>query len=47
MNKRLLFFVSYIFFSNLIGACLFADEKNLIPLKKPLLSEKEINEKIS
>jgi len=46
MRKKLLFFVSCIFFSNLIFTHLFADEKNLIPLKKPLLTEKEIKDKI-
>ena len=46
MRKKLLFFVSFIFFSNLIFTHLFADEKNLIPLKKPLLTEKEVKEKI-
>ena len=47
MRKKILFFVSCFFFSNLIITCLFADEKSLIPLKKPSLSENEIKEKIS
>ena len=47
MRKKLLFFVSCIFFSSLNFEYLFANEKNLIPLKKPLLTEKEIREKIS
>ena len=47
MRKKILFFVSFIFFSNLIITNLFSDEKSLIPLKKPSLSKKEIKEKIS
>jgi soluble lytic murein transglycosylase len=47
MRKKLLFFVSCVFFSSVIATCLFANEKILIPLKKPLLSEKEFKEKIS
>ena len=47
MRKKLLFFVSCVFFSSVIATCLFATEKILIPLKKPLLSEKEFKEKIS
>ena len=47
MRKKLLFFVSCVFFSSLITTYLFADEKILVPLNKPLLSEKEFNKKIS
>tara|TARA_B100001741_G_scaffold293770_1_gene275625 strand:+ start:2784 stop:5006 length:2223 start_codon:yes stop_codon:yes gene_type:complete len=47
MRKKLLFFVSCIFFSTLNFEYLFANEKNLIPLKKPLLTEEEIKEKVS
>ena len=47
MRKKLLFFVSCVFFSSLFTTCLFANEKILVPLKKPLLSEKEFKEKIS
>jgi len=45
MRKKILFFVSFIFFSNLIITNLFSDEKSLIPLKKYALSKKEIKEK--
>ncbi len=47
MHKKILFFISCILFSNIIISCLFAEEKTLVPLKKPSLSEKEIKEKIS
>ncbi len=47
MSKKLLFFVSYVFFSILICTYSFSDKNNLVPLKKPLLSDKEIKEKIS
>ena len=47
MRKKLLFIVNCIFFSSLIFTYLIADEKELIPLKKPLLTKKEIKDKIS
>ena len=47
MRKKLLFIVNCIFFSSLIFTYLIADEKKLVPLKKPLLTKKEIKDKIS
>ena len=47
MRKKLLFIVNCIFFSSLIFTYLIADEKELVPLKKPLLTKKEIKDKIS
>ena len=46
MKKKILFLISYIFFSTFNLTFLLANEKNIIPLKKPQLSDKEINEKI-
>ncbi len=47
MVKKILILIAYIFFSTLYFAHIFANEKNLIPLKKPILTEKEIEAKIS
>jgi soluble lytic murein transglycosylase len=47
MRKKLLFIVNCIFCSSLIFTYLIADEKKLVPLKKPLLTKKEIKDKIS
>ncbi len=47
MTKKILLFIGYIFFLLLSISYLIADEKNLVPLKKPQLSEKEIKKKIS
>ena len=47
MNKLLLFFIGYVFFSTANFTYLFANEKNLIPLKKPILTDKQIKSKIS
>ena len=41
MSKKILFFIGCIFFSTLNFTYLYADKNNLIPLKKPLLTEKE------
>ena len=47
MSKKILFFVGCIFFLAINFTYLFADEKNLVPLKKPLLTDKEKKAKIS
>jgi soluble lytic murein transglycosylase len=46
MHKKLLFFISLMFFINAILGVLSAEEKNIIPLKKPLLTNEELNEKV-
>ncbi len=47
MKKKILFLLFCIFFSNPHLSYLLANEKKIIPLKKPQLSEAEINKKIS
>ena len=47
MIKKILLSIGYIFFISLSITYSHADDKNLLPLKKPLLSEKEIKKKIS
>ena len=45
--RNILIFISYIFLITLNITNLFANNKELTPLKKPILSEKEIEKKIS
>ena len=47
MIKKIIFFIGCIFFFTLNFPYLIADEKRIIPVKKPILSEKEIKQKIS
>ena len=47
MIKKILFFIGYIFFSTINFTHIYANENNLIPPKKPILTEKEIKAKIS
>ena len=47
MNKKIIFFISFIFFYCLNFTHLFSAEVEIIPLKKPLLTEKEFKEKIT
>ncbi len=47
MSKKILFFIGCIYCTTCNLAYLSADEKKLLPLKKPVLTEKEIKKKIS
>ncbi len=47
MTKKILFFVGCIFFSTLNYTHIIADEIKLVPKKKPSLTKKEIDAKIS
>ena len=47
MRKNILFLICCILLSSLNLSNVIADQKELVPLKKPQLSEKEKNKKIS
>ena len=47
MSKKILFFTICIFFSILGISVLYANDSDFIPKKKPILSKKEIDQKIS
>ena len=47
MFKKLIFFLSFSTFIILFTNQLSADDANIIPLKKPILTAKELDKKIS
>ena len=47
MFKKLIFFISFVVLTVIYTNQLYADENKILPLKKPILTAKELNKKIS